>query len=195
MSRTSPLPDPIRWHDVVMDWLEERGKSRRRTAGVPAVLHERFYSEIANCIRLAKSGSVQHATAIAAHFYWATKKQYHAHPLVVEYIDKAREKFNKDPRRSKDQSRRIARALGLVRDRRGNPGRVPTKKRRLTPEGFIDAGQVAANLIDSGKPEKDAVEAVANLLVISERTVRQALAEERAARASRPSRRNREFPE
>ena len=206
VSRISVCTDPSRWHGVVIAWLDrrlDRLKKKRKNSGllelgrrkgskqpppgVPFVLKPRFLWELPIYLELAER-SVRHANAIVAHFYTATKKRKRIDPRVVEYIDKARDRYCRDPRRN------IAKALGLVRSGRGNPGRVPSK-RRLTPEGFIEAGQMVMEEIKKGKPENYAVDVVAEQLQVSPRTVRKSAAAEKRAREWRQARRSREFPE
>ena len=148
---------------------------------------QRFIYEMPIYIKLARR-SIQHAWAIVAHFYWA-KARSDVHPLALAYVNGALRRYCRSQRRD------IGKALGLVRSRRGNPGRVPSKKRRLTPDGFIEAGQAVLSLINRGKAEHEAVDFVSSNWQVTDRTVRKALAAERLARTWRPPRGNREFPE
>ncbi len=217
MSRISVCTDPSRWHGAVINWLDRRlervEKTRKkylqRTEGEPPSgptreLTRQLLRDLDVYLGLAKMPTqhtgdfettpipdavrVQYAGWIVAYFYAAKKNRQPVDSRVVEYIDSARDRY------CRDRKRNIAKALGLVRLRRGNPGGV-SPKRRLTPDGFVEAGQMVLEKMHKGKSENFAVDAIANLLNVSPRTVRKASAAEKEARKGRPIRHSRQFPE
>jgi hypothetical protein len=220
MSRSSPCKDPSLWHGVVLDWLtkqqkklavkREKSDAQRLTAdrpdlaGTPYVRSARFLRELPLHIERAKN-SRESAGAVVAHFYAAMTGQASVDPLVVEYINQARERYCRD--KSHDRQRAIEKALGLSRGRRGNPGRAAT--RLLTEEAFVEAGQLVMDIIDSGESVAVAIDDVLNKQLDphetgepSAHTLRRAMATEKRKRAERNNvmkapykRGNRKLPE
>jgi hypothetical protein len=135
----------------------------------PNELSPRFLRDLPIYLKQAEH-SVQHAGAVVAHFYVASKEGKRVDPRVIDYIDSARERYCRDPIRN------IAKALGLVRRNRGNPGGV-SAKRRMTPDAFVEAREMVQQRRGAGFSEKRAVLDIAELFRVSERTIRKAAKE------------------
>lgn len=182
MGKRSACKDPSLWHGVVLAWM----RRRHRGATCPVNFGARFLPNLDTYIALAESDHAEawrFASAIVAFFYWRTKAQRSVDPRAVAYIDAAL------PRYCKDKRRDIGKALLLVkRKNRGNPGRVATGKRRLTPLGFLEVGIEVLAAMANGATRSDALEAAAARWKISTRTAEGALAaakaEKRDARQS-----------
>ena len=160
-----------RWHEIVLRWLAKRARAKKPQPP------KRFSHELDSYIHHAKKGSTRHALGIVAYFYWADQERTEIDPRVLNFLKAARRRYLRDPRQN------IAKALWLVRPRRGNPGGV-SAKRRLTPEGHIEAALMVREKRLQGS-EKRAIADVAAFFNVSPRTVRNAVQRKRRERRER----------
>lgn len=175
MSRSSPRKNPGIWYSHVCRWMERRGARISMPRPV-----SRFFFELDDRIAAAEARDGQHsdqaAISLLNYFYYAHKAGK-IDPRVVQYMERARLRYCKDPKH-------IDKALCLTGPGRGNPGRVPSPKRRLSIGEFTAAGQDVEN-IKKRKTESRAVYEVSECFNVSERTVRAAASEVRKERKAR----------
>ena len=173
------------WESALQEWLTRRvvvpGDAYMPGALAqygPVVPLERFKHDLNARIALAiEEGDTDSAKAIVSYFHWAITAGATVDPRVLEYVKRAGERYAADPRKD------IRKALGLVKNRRGNPGRIASGKRRLSPGAFAEMGGAVLKMIEGGKPEHEAVELASSEYQVTERTVRTALSEARQQKA------------
>lgn len=119
-------------------------------------------------VRLARKGSPRHVLAILQYFAYVFEKSVPVDSRVRRYLDGARRRHRRDPRRD------MAKALRLVRAHRGNPGRIPYGKRAFTEEEFVELGQMVVEKQRMGWTEKAAVLESMEYFGVKERTAREA---------------------
>lgn len=133
----------------------------------------RFLYELDVYIGGAKNGLTTSAEAIVVYFYWHSKAGKTLDDRVLKYLEAARRRYCKDPKR------KIDKALWLVKSRRGNPGVVVPKKRRLTPSAHIEAGMMVLNRQKDGTSYDKAIRDVATELRVSINTIKKDAKEQR----------------
>jgi hypothetical protein len=185
MSRPSACKDPSLWHGMVMRYLDKMTKGRLVNLSTDAPWFYTLASPDSPNYALEEwPVSVRYASAIVHHFYACQKKNVEADPRTISFIDAARERYCSDPRREKDPSITMKRALGLM-PKRGNPSRVSIAPRHLSEEEFGKVGEQAYADIARGMTEGQAVGRAAADYDVTERHVRDSLRDCRMKKAVR----------
>lgn len=179
MGKHITAQNPYLWPEIVMAYCEKLGMQDSDQLMRRQLKQGRILWEIETHVGIASTmltknpdpSATESARRVLVYFYCATRLEHPLSNTVGEFIRQAGERYINDPRKN------IRKALLLERSKRGNPGPVVSKKRRLTPEGRVEAVEMFFELRNSGSLEKQAALDVANYWGVSPRTIRSAVAE------------------
>ncbi len=167
MPRSRPFIDPMVWTWRVLEWLDGCQAAEPHITRLPSnrSATARLRYDMDSYISQALNGSTAHANAVVWYYYRSVVDGLSLDPRVLRFLEIAW------TRHAKGRNPKIERSLFLIRPRRGNPGGV-SSKRRMTPEGKIEAAQMVSRLRANGISEKVAAMEIAELFGVSLRTIR-----------------------